>query len=479
MTVVDVSEAVYIRLSAWLYLLQTWCSLRFDDHRGLEPASLRNAEESLSRVLSRSKTHPSPGPNNSSARRAELSYDGALAAKARLHRALISKGRELLIPELCSFWTPHSPQAFMSTCCAALGVDKNERDYLGRWTKTKSDRYVQISRLVVQKLQLLVVSTQADSFTVIEDFLKPREVPQDLISQQLFRLTKTSVQRAPKAVGFYAFTAEEGSLRMLSEDLAFTVPQDPADREIPTPKKQPGRAACATIKKQRAQALEELPRGFYVCIAGRRKIRRLHLLRSCWMVPGVDFFVYAFVPSCRNRESTTRFGRSAASQRVRQTRATSQKRILPQTLRDFEVELSFFPAALMELRLFLSSLSLSVSFFSVLFPFSRRARRRIWQSGSSVWIGRSLLVFAKGEYDESGSPVLGYGLEAILSHRKGSTTNLTDLRYGLEAILSLQRASTTNLTAFRCGFEDLFLSFRKASKMNLTVIRYGLKDLLL
>ena len=35
-------------------LLQTWCSLRFDDHRGLEPALFRNSELG---VLTRSKTH--------------------------------------------------------------------------------------------------------------------------------------------------------------------------------------------------------------------------------------------------------------------------------------------------------------------------------------------------------------------------------------------------------------------------------------
>ena len=50
-------EAVFIRLYAWFYLLQTWCSLRFDDHRGVEPGLLRNTEHSLTGVLTRSETH--------------------------------------------------------------------------------------------------------------------------------------------------------------------------------------------------------------------------------------------------------------------------------------------------------------------------------------------------------------------------------------------------------------------------------------
>ena len=56
-TVVDYQEPVFIRLCAWFYLLQTWCSPRFDDHRGLEPGLLRNSETSLTGVLTRSKTH--------------------------------------------------------------------------------------------------------------------------------------------------------------------------------------------------------------------------------------------------------------------------------------------------------------------------------------------------------------------------------------------------------------------------------------
>ena len=56
-TVVDYREPVFTRLYAWFYLLQTWCSLRFDDHRDLEPGLLRNSETSLTGVLPRSKTH--------------------------------------------------------------------------------------------------------------------------------------------------------------------------------------------------------------------------------------------------------------------------------------------------------------------------------------------------------------------------------------------------------------------------------------
>ena len=192
-TVVDYREPVFIRLSAWFYLLQTWCSLRFDDHRGLEPGLLRNPETSLTGVLTRSKTHgpdkriqrkpvfldksgwfavkkwpdvgfnllqelapyegdyllPSPGPNYGGTREAEMSYDAGLATTSSLHRGLVV---QLLDPALCVYWTPHSPRSFMATCCAALGVAKAERNVLGRWAQNQSDTYVRLQRTLVQKL---------------------------------------------------------------------------------------------------------------------------------------------------------------------------------------------------------------------------------------------------------------------------------------------------------------------------------------
>ena len=53
-TVVDYREPVFIRLYAWFYLLQTWCSLRFDDHRGLDSCATLKP---LSQVCSQGQRH--------------------------------------------------------------------------------------------------------------------------------------------------------------------------------------------------------------------------------------------------------------------------------------------------------------------------------------------------------------------------------------------------------------------------------------
>ena len=223
-TVVDYQVPVFIRLYAWIYLLQTWCSLRFDDHRGLEPGLLRNSETSLTGVLTSSKTHgpdkriqrkpifldkcywfavpnwcdvgfnllqdiapyerdyllPSPGHNHAGIREAEMSGP-------RDHdKPSQGAGRRRAEPALCVYWTPHSPRAFMATCCAALGVAKAERNVLGRWAQNQSDTYVRLQRTLVQKLQLLVVSVirsrddigavlgEGESLQELDSFLEKR-----------------------------------------------------------------------------------------------------------------------------------------------------------------------------------------------------------------------------------------------------------------------------------------------------------------
>ena len=273
------SVAVYIRVFGWFSLLQAWCTLSFDDHRGLEAASIRDSPEAFSAVLTRSKTHgpdrgperrvvymdkacwlhepswfdvgyqllmrlapyerdcllPSPGPHCGGIRQAELSYDGALAALGRLLRTLQSEDKDLLIPQLCSYWTPHSPRSFLPTCCAALGVHKKERDVLGRWAKQGSDRYVRISRMIIQRLQLLAAHTlrgrpdaaaligEAESLSELQEFLRERGLPQDQIDLQAWRLNselsrKFSVQVKPK---HDLFTPIEEQERMLREEVLF------------------------------------------------------------------------------------------------------------------------------------------------------------------------------------------------------------------------------------------------------------------
>ena len=102
----------------------------------------------------------------------------------------------------------------------------------------------------------------------------------------LSRLNRTAFSPNPETQPL------QTQLESLEESMEHMGPVQAEEMDLPT-RKQPGRLACASIKESRAQALQELPDGFCVCEAGRSKAKRLQRLRYCWMVPGVDYFVYS------------------------------------------------------------------------------------------------------------------------------------------------------------------------------------------
>ena len=51
-----VDEAVYHRVYSWWILVQTWCTLRFSDHRGASPQEVKVDASGLVAILRRSKT---------------------------------------------------------------------------------------------------------------------------------------------------------------------------------------------------------------------------------------------------------------------------------------------------------------------------------------------------------------------------------------------------------------------------------------
>ena len=60
----------------------------------------------------------------------------------------------LLVPQTLNlFWTGHSARHFATQTAAAIGVDKEKRDYLGRWAigRVGSNAYLHTSRQVVDR----------------------------------------------------------------------------------------------------------------------------------------------------------------------------------------------------------------------------------------------------------------------------------------------------------------------------------------
>ena len=240
---VNKAVPVFKRVYAGLYLGVRW----FDDHKGLEPSTLKNAPESLTGFLTPSKTH---GPDRSAEPDKEswltvptwwdvgfgfleliAPYRGTifchhqaqtmegsaevscltmflLGAMACLHRSLTLKCKELLIPQLYFFFklSPRAPRSFMAASCGALGVPKDERDFLRRWVKTKYGRYVRVARLVVQRLQLHVALTLRS---------RPAQQSSSVVNYSVSTVCLSNGQSRH----YWGLKEEHEGLRMLSEDL--------------------------------------------------------------------------------------------------------------------------------------------------------------------------------------------------------------------------------------------------------------------
>ena len=201
----------YFRFVGWLMLLASWTSLRVDDIQSIQPESLRLSNRGLSFKLARTKTtgpgrihgavhgfvcrevsitgedwmvvgmlsmqrddmkyprdYLTPGPSKDfSGFIPKIVEPPELAnyfrmVLSRLCTPRFAEGRWtlseqlLLVPQTLNlFWTGHSARHFATQAAAAIGVEKEKRDYLGRWAigRVGSNAYLHTSRQVVEAIQ--------------------------------------------------------------------------------------------------------------------------------------------------------------------------------------------------------------------------------------------------------------------------------------------------------------------------------------
>ena len=168
----------FLRMYALWMLVQSWCTLRFSDHRGISPSTVSITGSALSAVVPRSKTigadksvgsrpmtvdsccylaeptwiqpgfsllqelapfprdHPLPSPASilTGAITAEMRYESGYGLQNRVLLHLQSDGEPLHIPGTTQFWTLHSGRAFLPSATALVGFEKSDRDFLGGWS---------------------------------------------------------------------------------------------------------------------------------------------------------------------------------------------------------------------------------------------------------------------------------------------------------------------------------------------------------
>ena len=230
--VVDDDEAVYHRIFAWWILTQTWCTLRFSDHRGISPQEVRVDEMGLGAILRRSKTIgtdtsivsrplvldrscfvkeqlwlatgwkvlreaadferdfllPAPTLKLRGCRRAELKYEQGYALQNRVLREIKVDGTKMFRHPVTTIWTPHSGRAYLPTAAQILEFSKEERDFLGGWLAQASDRYARSARRKIVNMQRAVAReirtkcpgrlAEEETSLTSHDFLKAKGLPE-------------------------------------------------------------------------------------------------------------------------------------------------------------------------------------------------------------------------------------------------------------------------------------------------------------
>ena len=99
---------------------------------------------------------PLPQQDLQGAMRHRAEYSDAAAFTQRLFRQLArADGTALLQPQAVPYWTEHSDRSGVNSWLAALGVRREDRDFLGRWAvRISADAYVRTATRVIENLQV-------------------------------------------------------------------------------------------------------------------------------------------------------------------------------------------------------------------------------------------------------------------------------------------------------------------------------------
>ncbi len=245
----------FVRMYAWWRLLKVWCALRWDDHRGLVPASLV-VGAGLRGTLSRTKTsgpdkqtellpifvgtdafledkawlqvgwglwqkvHPHrdffvgvPCDDLQGMRPIEARYaDGLGMGRALLARLVSASGERLLLPGVERFWTEHSDRATLPSLATTLSSFPSDWiDTLGRWSAKVSSGYVRNLRHKVETVQHAVARAyrgcenpasrfgEGDVWEALELWMTANGYTDDEVSTQIGLLAP---KRVPSAADF-------------------------------------------------------------------------------------------------------------------------------------------------------------------------------------------------------------------------------------------------------------------------------------
>ncbi len=322
---------MWMRGFAFWKLLQCWCTLRHDDHRGINPTDWRPSQAGLTVTLLRSKTTgadkrvdrrpigiscdaylvlpdwcerglgiwrtlapwprdyllAAPDAGLGAAVPRELTYGEASGwSRAWYHRLCDERGLSCLRDHVGSRYTEHSGRHWLPSVAYAMGAPEADLEVLGGWAAKPSrayldsvaDKMMAIQAGVARRLRANAggadVAGEARLLSALEEDLVGQGLAREVVVKELaeLRFFPGPCGQQPPWVG----GAADGGTSV------------EVDAGPPAAKKT--RLQPSELK---AVPLEE--RGYVVSISAKTGFRRLHYAGACHRVPGVHYAVFEWL----------------------------------------------------------------------------------------------------------------------------------------------------------------------------------------
>ena len=351
-TVLSADKPVFVRVLSWWLLVQSWGTLRFDDHRGLLPRDFIVSSMGLQARLTRSKVSgsdkhlnfrtviihssaniqrrdwlavgwslllkgapherdyllPAPTNNFHCFKTKELKYSTAFAVQTHIISTACYRGLRVFESSTGHYYTPHSGRNFMPSAASVLGFSKAERDILGGWSAEGSQRYTRTAKYKIAQMQTAVASTfrnsepdqlaEADDIDSLADFLRSWDVPEESIRKSLKILCLRSYAELERSDSPEPIPVD---CDLVPGELAPDNLDEEAEvrKKLSKEKQQAGNRGRSEIlgsdhKQARFEIRSQLQDGYYISHSGKKAIQVVHCLGRCYMLPGVDYLSFSY-----------------------------------------------------------------------------------------------------------------------------------------------------------------------------------------
>ena len=341
--VLSADKPVFVRVLSWWLLVQSWGTLRFDDHRGLLPRDFIVSSTGLQARLTRSKVSgsdkhlnfrtviihssayiqrrdwlavgwnlfsngapherdyllPAPTNNFHGFKTKELKYSTAFALQTHIISAACYRGLRVFESSTGHYYTPHSGRNFMPSAASVLGFSKAERDILEGWSAEGSQRYTRTAKYKIAQMQTAVASTfknsepdqlaEADDIDSLADFLRSWDVPEESIRKSLKILCLRSYAELERSDSPEPIPVD---CDLVPDELALDNHDEDAElqNKLSKEKQQSGNKSRSELlgsdhKQARFQIRSRLQDGYYISHSGKNAIRVVlfgSLLHVAW-----------------------------------------------------------------------------------------------------------------------------------------------------------------------------------------------------